>query len=350
MVDEGSGAVADLDVEESFTGFDGDEVGPSKPGEGAPKPQARQAAPAQAPAGETPEQAERRIIESQRRQGETLEDTAIRLYAANRQGYDRLKHEKRDLQNSLTRLEAQQVQQRAEWEPFLRDYYRQRQAETQREQLASIPDREADPVGYSIWLAEQNLIRTNAAEEQRQAALAEEQRLEEVAQVDEVWAGQLQEALAVPEFQADFELLVNYAKESARVDFPSATPAQIDQLIENANLLAMRNALTSGIGVEGYVWQKASILRRMMGSQQPAQPQAQRPTNSATVKRLAAAGERQRKAGSLAGPSGPGAAGGLPGQGVDILAMNEDDFVQAVLANRVDVNKLSKQKFGTALD
>lgn len=348
---EESGAES-LDITEAFQGFDGDEVGPTDlsakaQGEPAAGQDPAKAPPAQAQPGETQQAIDyREFITRNQRAGESYEDAATRLYANSRQGYQREQKERKEAQRTFQRLEQQLAEQNARFEPFLRQWYREQQMAAQQEAMAAIPDPETDPLGYQRFLLEEGLRRQNAAEEQRQAAEAEEQRLNGVAEADEAWAGELQEALANPNFEADFQMLVRHGIESARVDFPNATDEQLGQLIENANVLAMRQAIATG-GVKNYVYQKAQILRRMSGVVQPPAPPSS--AASPTARRLAAAAERGRKAGAMAGPGAPGQAGGMPGQGTDFLALSEDDFVKVGLSGKVDLNSLSKKKFGAEL-
>jgi len=287
--------------------------------------------------------------------GETREQARDRLMAHYSGRATSHFHELQGLKDSIDRLQAWMT-------PMARAYYQQLQQQERESIIAQIPDKERDPQGYAIWLAERGVqmqvdreTREAQAQQQHAAATAEQQQAEAVAEaivaVDEEAIGILDKAIAEDAPTADaYATLTDAAIESARVSFPGATEEELHEFVELAQHLELRMMHANGVDIPAAIRDRAASMRRAFGAPAPETPApsapapvASAPANSIpqlvtspTAERVAAQSAAQAaRAVVTSAPPPTSAPTGLSGR-PDIRNMDEDEFVDAFLDGRIN--------------
>lgn len=267
-----------------------------------------------------------------------------------------------------TRREAQQAvaqvaQLTAVLSPFLAQW---REAEMMRQreaQMAQIPDKEQDPVGYGIWLQEQNLriqaqreqdaIRQQQAFQQQQAALAQ---AHQALDVDESALNELETAVqSDPEVATAYQFMTQASIRQAQRLFPEASEDEILEFVQLAQQRDMRTHAQLGMSIAEAVKtgyrdalelagmhpaQAQAAADQAMPSTPSASAQGQRRTGSPTAARL----ERESAAGRARAvvSSAPPVGGAPMGDGLDVRNMDEDAMLDFALKSPQNAEALSK--------
>lgn len=359
------GAPPEPAAPETFTSFDGSTVEIPKPPPKV-KPQRRAGGIESTTEPETPgaiaepEVGKKTGREAMRRDGESDAEFLERDSREQRARARRAEQERQELEGHLRRMAEEQQQLRSMMEPFLREQYRQAHEQQQRQQMAAIPDREADPEGWRDFMLEQNLRLTleqqqRLEQQQQHAALLQQQQaaaLEQAQRVyefDSAWSGELDEALTDPEVETAYQAYLAAQVEQARFQFPEANDEDIFTLVRNDNVLEARSWHSSGISMADGIRAKVRVLQAAMARLRPTAPaqNGRQQVASPTAQRVASEAARVRQQQAVSSAGSPGRAGGIPGQSLDpSLFESEDDYVRAAQEGMFDSEKFLKERFG----
>lgn len=192
--------------------------------------------------------------------GETMEAAWDRYNSHMRRKNDRFYRDFKEARENERRVLSELQATRESLRPILEDYYN-RQREQQTAQLAAtIPDKETDPIGYSIWLNEQILARDRQREEQavtdRLTAEQMEQQQQMVdynKQLDEVAYEAVATALGeVPGVEADqsfvqaYDTMSKVSMAAARDYFPTASDEELAEFVGLSQQLDYRRWVQLG--------------------------------------------------------------------------------------------------------
>lgn len=344
---------------------------PETPAETAKAPE-QAAAPALAPdVVEALAEARLRPVE-----GETTEQALRRLnkhYAGRTSAHF---GELRELKTELTGLKGMVT-------PLWQALQQQYEAQQREAAMRQVPDKEADPAAYNTWLMEQMLARQEqdrlaaeqaAAEGEQQAALVGE---DETALNDLVY-GLENDA----EVRDGYSFALQVSMQSAKQQYPTATPEQLEEVAKLSQQLMMRGLIRQGASPAGYYRNMYTTARNLLVGQngqngnaapaaqaatQPQAPPAQQPAaqpapqptpapapqpqGSQTAARLRA----ESAAAAARAVVSPGPAAGSPptGEGIDLRQLDDEQafelYQEFAKANRVDEwERMVQTQFGVA--
>lgn len=192
--------------------------------------------------------------------GETMEAAWERYNSHMRRKNDRFYRDFKEARENERRVLSELQATRESLRPILEDYYN-RQREQQTAQLAAtIPDKETDPIGYSIWLNEQILARDRQREEQAvtDRLTAEQREQQQQAadynkQLDEVAYEAVAAALGeVPGVEADqsfvqaYDTMSKVSMAAARDYFPTASDEELAEFVGLSQQLDYRRWVQLG--------------------------------------------------------------------------------------------------------
>lgn len=256
-------------------------------------------------------------------------------------------------------------------EPLLRREWERARLEEERQRMAAIPDREAQPEQYAAYQAEEavRLIQEERAlreqerlswqqqqEEMRQA----QERQAQLGGLDGSWGQEIQALANDPEGDRAYQAFLYSSVNSLRNTYPNATDEEIQELAWGSNVILNRELKHSGIPLADYYKSQVNMMRQTLqlyengfgGAQPPAPPPAPRSTTvagtpqptvkpgSPTAAKVAAEAQRARAAQAVSAGGSPGRAGGMPGESLNpALFETDDDYVTAALAGEFDTNR-----------
>lgn len=264
---------------------------------------------------------------------------------------------------------AQEIQRlNSMLEPLLRREWERARLEEERQRMAAIPDREAQPEQYAAYQAEEavRLIQEERALRD-QERLAWQQQQEEMRQAQErqaqlggldgSWGQEIQALAADPEADRAYQAFLYSSVNSLRNTYPDASDEQIQELAWGSNVILNRELKHSGIPLADYYRSQLNMMRQTLqlyetgfgaAGQPPAAPAmtvagTPKPIvkpGSPTAARVAAEAQRARAAQAVSAGGSPGRAGGMPGESLNpALFETDDDYVTAALAGEFDTNR-----------
>jgi len=337
MADEGLNAPEEVEAPPA-QGIDGEPLAPGAP----PKPAGA------APAGDLSPEITTRLQQAGLKPvaGETREAALVRLVdhlhgKSSQIGRERaeMKRELRDLNERL--------------EPILRREYQERMAEMTRQQAAQIPDRETDPVAYSIWLQEQQALR----EQERDAAAAQAAELEQANAMETagfvelaVALGQREGTPADPEAVAAYNAFAVAGYNAIAAKYPEASPEEIQEFLVLSQQDWVRGIKARGGNVVAQLVADYRQAQTLYGAGAPTAPPngAQKPAAGAPRPGTAAASvaaeqARQRARSAVTRPAAARTSAAQPE--IDPATMSEDDYVKARLHGLLKPDA-SQKRFG----
>jgi hypothetical protein len=373
--------------------FDAPETGPpgqdQSPGAAPPGAQPHAADPAAAPPenpyGDLPERLATNLRSAGLKPvpGETTDAAYDRLaHHISRRNAAYEKEKTRNEQRHAAEIANLRTEMRGYLEPILRAHHaRERQAQVELE-AAQIPPR--DSPEYAVWLQEEALRRDDERRRDEWERAQESQRLQaeaavqgRVAAVDEAGYNKVAAGLGLlPGTTADldfahaYEVYSESAVQAARSYFPEASEDQIQEFIALSQQLDIRRAELNGVDIRE-VWKGRmnamidSLVQRGLvtraqgqaakvdvaavpasgtaagngnGNGRPA-PTVTKPGTAAATAPQPTVAQRVTTEAAAAARRGPSAVPGsarptqLPGQLLDTSGMDEDDYVEAALAD-----------------
>lgn len=326
----------------------------AKPEEEAPKEEAKPSAPDPDILAQLKDAGLRPV------KGESREQSLTRIN-------DHYRGRARSHYSELTEIKEQNKQIHAMLEPWLRAQYQAAQAQQQESYLSQVPDKDTDPQGYAIWLAEENLRRQNAREqtdeqlrqqemqrlEQERILREDEERVSKLVETDEEILDEFEADLdADPEARSAYDWLTQNMINSVKRRFPDATEEQQIEFVRLAQLIDMRyykqNGIKTSDAIKATAKEAVESAKTLLGIQiaPPQTPPTIVPPKApgSPVANQVQKESAQARARAVVSPSASTLS--PTGEPLDISHMTEDQFVELGLNGGINVDELVKAQYG----
>lgn len=307
------------------------------------------------------------------REGETAQQVWDRLDRHDRGRYDDHKRQRQEMKVQLDNM-------RSLIEPMARSFFERQQNEQRERAMAALPDPEADPIAYNRLLAEETLRRLTEREQNDARTAQEQQQMNELLDMDDENVAELEQAISDPELHKAYSFVTQIGWRNAQRMFPDADDGAIQEFVQNAQILDMRNHRARGLNIAQSIRQTANdaweLARQLYGgtgqpaavvaqalnggngaqpaagngnghARQPASPASPAPVpapnaGSPTAARLTR--EHAQATARSAVSGGAGGRGSAPsGEGIDLRRLTADEALKLALAGKITDEMLAAQ-------
>lgn len=288
------------------------------------------------------------------RPGETREQVWARLDQHDR-SRTAVRHERDALKAQMQSIKG--------LEPLLRQFFEERykaQEAAQREQaMAALPDPEVQPEQYNRVMLEAIARQLAERDQAEKAAREQEAQLNDLVDYDDESIAELEGAIqADPELGKAYAFWTQLGYRGVQRMYPDASPADIQEFVQNAQILEMRQHRQRGMSVSDVIrqgGQDALELAQSVFGLTPAQAaqmasQAQaspangngKPKGSANAQRLERDHAQAQARRAVSGPAGRGSAPSGEA-GIDLTKLDAEQATRLALEGKLTPEMIQAQ-------